>query len=62
MVALIPQQRDHPADLLDDVGLDALGRLVEQQQFGLGDHRAGDAQLLLLAARQVAAAPARASP
>jgi hypothetical protein len=61
-LALIPQQRDHPADLLDDVGLDALGRLIEQKQFGPGDQRARDGQLLLLAARQVAAAPVLACP
>jgi hypothetical protein len=34
MIAMSPrplQVFDHPADLLDDVGLDALGRFVQQQ-------------------------------
>jgi hypothetical protein len=35
--------------------LDAFGRLVQQQHLGVGDQRACDGQLLLLAARQVAA-------
>ena len=43
-------------DLLDDVGLNSLGRLVEQDDLRLGQHRAGDGELLLLAARQIAAA------
>ena len=47
---------DHPLDSLDDRGLDALGRLVENQQARPGHKGAGDGQLLLLAARQIAAA------
>ena len=43
------------ADLVNDVGLDAFGRLVEQQHLGMGEQRAADGQLLLLAAAQDAA-------
>ena len=42
---------------VDDVGLDALGRLVEDQELRLERQRAPDGQLLLLAAREIAAAP-----
>ena len=58
-IAISPSSRrcgDHAADLLDDVGLDALGRLVQQQDAGPRDQRAGDGELLLLAAREIAAA------
>ncbi len=48
---------NHPLDIFDDRGLDALGRLVEDQQPRPGHQGAGDGELLLLAARQVAAAP-----
>ena len=44
-------------DILDDRGLDALGRLVEDEQARLRDQRAGDGELLLLAAGEIAAAP-----
>ena len=50
---------DGAADVLDDRGLDAFGRLVEQQQLRPHDQRAADRQLLLLAAGQIAAAPAQ---
>src|SRR4051812_44697078 len=36
--------------VLDDRGLDSLGRLVQQQHFRLGRERAGYGQLLLLSA------------
>src|SRR6188768_3275279 len=49
---------DGAADVLDDRGLDTLGRLVEQQQLWPHHQRAADRQLLLLAAGQVAAAAA----
>src|SRR5262245_2069128 len=39
----------------DDRGLDALGRLVKQQHLRIAGKRARDRELLLLAARQVAA-------
>jgi hypothetical protein len=55
-LALVAQLADHPPDQLDDVGLDALGRLVHQQDARPGDERARDGKLLLLPARQVAAA------
>ena len=42
-----------------DVGLDPLGRLVEDQQLRIERQRAPHGQLLLLAARQIAAAPAQ---
>ena len=53
--ALIRQKLDHPSDLLDDIGLDALGRFVEEQKFRPRDQRPGDGQLLLLPSREVAA-------
>ena len=53
----LEQRPEHPADLLDGGGLDALGRLVEEEQPGPRDQGPGDGQLLLLAAREVAAAP-----
>src|SRR5688572_16668872 len=43
-------------DLMHDVGLDALRRLVQDEQLGLRHQRAPDGQLLLLATRQIAAA------
>ena len=42
-------------DLIDDIGLDAFGRFVEQKHFGPGEQGAGDGQLLLLAAAEHAA-------
>ena len=44
------QREDRLLDLGDDRRLDALGRLVEQQQPRPGDQRAGDRELLALAA------------
>src|SRR3712207_8030435 len=44
------QSRDHLFDLFDDRRLDALGRLVEEQEAGPTEERAGDGELLLLAA------------
>src|SRR6266851_6482487 len=42
---------DHVArDVLDDVRLDAFGRLIEQNEVGIGDQHAPDRELLLLAA------------
>src|SRR3954466_4769812 len=46
-----------PRDILDDRRLDAFGRLVEQQDLRIARQRPRDRQLLLLAARQIAAAP-----
>ena len=40
------------ADLVDDVRLDAFGRLVEQQHFRIDGERAGDRELLFLSAGQ----------
>src|SRR5690606_30740431 len=42
------QHLDGLADLVDDVRLDALGRLVEDEQFRPGEQGAADRQLLLL--------------
>src|ERR1700722_12704994 len=50
---------DGAADILDDRRLDAFGRLVEQQEPRPHHQGAADGELLLLAARQVAAAPAQ---
>src|SRR3954470_20008205 len=57
-VAEIAQVGDRAADVLDDRGLDALGRLVEQQQLWPHHQRPADRELLLLAAGQIATAPA----
>ena len=46
---------EHDADLLDDVGLDAFGWLVEKKHLRLADEGAGEGELLLLSAGQVAA-------
>src|SRR5258705_8477000 len=53
----IAQIGDGPTDVLDDRGLDALGRLVEEEEPRPHDERPADRKLLLLAAREVAAAP-----
>ena len=58
-VAALAQIDDGAADILDDRGLDAFGRLVEHQQLGPHGERAADRELLLLAARQIAAAAAQ---
>src|SRR5580704_5088629 len=50
---------DGAADILDDRRLDAFGRLVEEEQSRPHHQRAPDGELLLLAARQIAAAPAQ---
>ena len=41
--------------LLDDIGLDALGWLIQNQQLRVQDQGAADGQLLLLSAGQVSA-------
>jgi CO/xanthine dehydrogenase Mo-binding subunit/aerobic-type carbon monoxide dehydrogenase small subunit (CoxS/CutS family) len=51
------QREDRPLDLRDHRRLDALGRLVEDQQPRLGDQRAGDRELLALPAREQAGPP-----
>src|SRR3954470_21202125 len=53
------QKIDGPANILNDGRLDALGRLVKHEQLRTGHERAADGELLLLAARQIAAAPAQ---
>jgi len=53
------QVGDGAADVLDDRGLDAFGRLVEQQEARPHDEGASDRKLLLLAAREIAAATAQ---
>src|SRR5580692_1481449 len=50
---------DGAADILDDRRLNAFGRLVEQKEPRPHHQRAADGELLLLAARKVAAAPAQ---
>ena len=54
---LLLQPADGLADFFDDGGLDAFGRLVEDQEARAEGERAANRQLLLLAARQIAAAP-----
>src|SRR6202000_867040 len=46
---------DYVLDLLDDVGLNAFGRLLPRGGLWLRQQRARDRELLLLAAGQVAA-------
>ena len=58
MSPLLAQMDDRAADVLDDRGLDALGRLVEDEEFRPRHQGAGDGELLLLAAGEIAAAPA----
>ena len=53
------QRPDGALDVLDDRRLDALGRLVEDEQPRAHRQRAADGELLLLAAGEVAAAPAQ---
>src|SRR5580692_1031273 len=50
---------DGAADILDDRRLDTFGRLVEQKEPRPHHQRAADGELLLLAARKIAAAPAQ---
>src|ERR1700678_2826127 len=57
-VAEAAKIRDRAPDILDDRRLNALGRLVEQQQFWPLPQRSPDPGLLLLGARQIAAAAA----
>ena len=54
-VSLVTELADGLADLVDDVGLDALGGLVEDEDSGLGEENPGDGELLLLAAGEHAA-------
>ena len=49
------QEGDGVADLIDDVRLNAFGRLVEDEDLRLGEQRAADGELLLLAAGEHAA-------
>ncbi len=54
--AVLPVQlHDHVLDLLDDVGLNAFSRLVQQEDLRLRQQRPRDGELLLLAAGQIAA-------
>ena len=54
------QQPDHPGQLAHHQRRQSLAGLIQQQHFRIADQRARDRQHLLLAARQVAAAIARA--
>src|SRR5713226_9250810 len=51
------QLQDDVADFVDDVGLNAFGWLVKNQQLRFEDEGAADRELLLLPARKVAATP-----
>src|SRR3989442_355805 len=51
---LLLDPREDGRDLLDDRGLDALGRLVQQEQRRVGHQGSRDGELLLLAAAEVA--------
>src|SRR5262245_31163726 len=50
------QLHEDVADFGDDVRLNALGRLVQDEKLRLDGERAPDRELLLLAAREIAAA------
>src|SRR5207237_6979334 len=52
------ERPDRALDVLDDGRLDAFRRLVEDEELRLHRERSPDGELLLLAAREVAAAPA----
>ena len=54
-LALGAEHADGFADLVDDVGLNAFGGLVEDEDFGLGEEGTGDGELLLLATGEHAA-------
>ena len=56
-VALFAQIFDGAADVFDDGGLDALCGLIQHEEPWPRHQRAADGELLLLAARQIAAAP-----
>src|SRR5579863_1142606 len=56
-VAARREVADDALDLLDDRRLDALGRLVEDEEAGFRDQSPRDRELLLLTAREIAAAP-----
>src|SRR5215813_7891094 len=53
--AALLDTHDGALDLEDDVGLDALRRLVHQEKLGSGEEHARDGELLLLAPRKHAA-------
>ena len=55
VMAAAAQKLNRVADLIDDVGLNAFGRLVEDEDLRLGEQRAADGELLLLAAGEHAA-------
>src|SRR5271169_1405211 len=56
-LALAAQMDERAADVLDDRRLNALGRLVEDEELRARHQRAANRQLLLLAAGEIAAAP-----
>src|SRR6267143_6217065 len=56
-VARCGERADCALDVLDDRGLDAFGRLIEDQQARREGERPADRQLLLLPAGEVAATP-----
>jgi hypothetical protein len=61
-LAALPQVGDRPSDLFDDRRLNALCRLIEQEQPRSCDQRAADRELLLLSPRQIAAPPPQMLP
>src|SRR5690606_13219679 len=58
-IRLFVELHDDVADLVDDVRLNPLGRLVQDQELRLEHHRSSDRQLLLLSAREISTAPAQ---
>ena len=51
------EQRDEQADPLGTLGVEVVGRLVDEQHVGLGQQRAGDRQALLHAVRPAVHGP-----
>ena len=52
------QVLEHFSDLLNDVGLNAFGGFVEDEEFGVGGEGSADGELLLLASGEVSTAAA----
>ena len=52
------QVLEYFSDLLNDVGLDAFGGFVEDEEFGVGGEGSADGELLLLSSGEVTAAAA----
>ena len=61
-IAFLDEGTNDLADLSDDVGLDALGRFIENENRGMGDKSPGNGELLLLPTGKIAALTAAHFP